>query len=572
MPRSNSTPPPVDQPTLAAAPFPTCPEPPTATRPLADVAPVPARAPVASPWGPGKHFSTWSTGGFSWSTRLELELDFTAPVPSRALHTLSDFPLGGAWLAVLSMTSPCTVQVCVTGTRNGQLDRVEGRMRIAVCAQDARQVVVVDKRFAPVRIVTTSGRYWSVEVPYDMVRSALGGSSEGASGPVSIVLAFDLSQEATGSTSRDFERALCLGGASPVLPRPRPPSSPETDATFTSSSTDSSSSPIRNDVRLFFPNVGPVGAEIWTSSHLLSTSSPRFRAQLLDRSSARGISAPSSTISDTERPDEAPSMVGAGEVEDEDDGADARSCLSDADSDGALEPDFIVPSLPSSLFDTSRIAGFTPHELVVTERTHLFSTYRAVVRFLETGVIAFAPLYASCVNSHTDLGCQDLRLDLIKDCIAASSWSSVDAALVPLPVSPKSTYRLAVHLGISHLARQCLHNLAAQLSPINAAAELFGSMSRADAAWRDVVVKFVVRQWDEVVHNWRWKHELEGQGKRTGKGKTVFEVLNIVHEARLADLRASSFLSSLFPFPALGSLAALADHLEGRSLSCAGRR
>ncbi|GAA5836196.1 hypothetical protein JCM9279_002223 [Rhodotorula babjevae] len=507
MPRSNSTPPPAS----AAVSFPTVSEPSTATKPLTDVGPIPARAPVASPRGLGKPISTRTTGGFSWSSRLNLDVDFAAPVPSGTVHYLPNFPLGGTWHVFLITASAGAVQVCVTGARIGQLDRVEGRMRLATLGDDERQVLVVDKRFAPVRVLGTPGQYWTVEVSHDMMRKAIGGSSEGPSGLVPLELVFDLSQEATGSTPQDAQRAFLLG--------------------------DSSSSPIRNDVRIFFPNVGPVGAEIWTSSHLLSASSPYFSAQLLDTSSAMGALAPASTSGSTVRPDEAPSKVGAGEVDDEDDDTDARSLLSDADSDGALETEFIVPSLPSSLFDMSRIAGFTPHELVVTDRTHLFSTYRAVLRFLETGLIAFAPLYSSCVRSYEDGPCQDNRLGLIEDSIAAASSSSVDAAPFPLPVSPKSVYRLAVHLGLTQLARQCLRNLAAQLSPITAAEELFGSTSRTDAAWRGVVVEFVVRQWDDIVHGWRWKHELEGRGKRSGKGMNVFEVLNLVHEARLAHLR-----------------------------------
>ncbi|GAA6052140.1 hypothetical protein NBRC10513_002695 [Rhodotorula toruloides] len=104
-----------------------------------------------------------------------------------------------------------------------------------------------------------------------------------------------------------------------------------------------------------------------------------------------------------------------------------------------------------------------------------FSTYRAVLAYIRTGYIAFAPLSSTCETRHA------------------------------LPVSPKSTYRLAHLLELEDLQRLCLSNVQETLTPDSAAHELFDEVSVLHEAWRRVVIEYVVANWDAVHATKGWK-------------------------------------------------------------------
>ncbi|KAL7336952.1 Proteophosphoglycan ppg4, partial [Rhodotorula toruloides] len=76
---------------------------------------------------------------------------------------------------------------------------------------------------------------------------------------------------------------------------------------------------------------------------------------------------------------------------------------------------------------------------------------------------------------------------------------------LPLPASPKSVYRLAHYLGLEQLAKVALNNLESQLTPKNAACELFSRLACCYPQLRDVVLSYVVENWEKVVESGAWK-------------------------------------------------------------------
>ncbi|GAA5899965.1 hypothetical protein JCM8208_005553 [Rhodotorula glutinis] len=112
-----------------------------------------------------------------------------------------------------------------------------------------------------------------------------------------------------------------------------------------------------------------------------------------------------------------------------------------------------------------------------------FSTYEAVLRFLATGYIQFAPLRSSCLAASLPNSTSSTsRADRLR---AVAEKDPDDL----FPVSPKSTYRLAHLLELERLQRMCLADLAQQLMPTSAAHELFDPASVLYDEWRKVVLE-----------------------------------------------------------------------------------
>ncbi|KAL8293424.1 hypothetical protein RQP46_000125 [Phenoliferia psychrophenolica] len=107
------------------------------------------------------------------------------------------------------------------------------------------------------------------------------------------------------------------------------------------------------------------------------------------------------------------------------------------------------------------------HEVFVTDAA--YSTYRAVVVWIYTGQITFAPIQSSATPKR-----------------------------YPNSVSPKSVYRLAHFLDISDLKTLALAAFKQQVSSANAAVELFSETSRLYEEVQAVLLDFVVQQWSEV--------------------------------------------------------------------------
>ncbi|KAI5480388.1 hypothetical protein MNV49_000963 [Pseudohyphozyma bogoriensis] len=101
---------------------------------------------------------------------------------------------------------------------------------------------------------------------------------------------------------------------------------------------------------------------------------------------------------------------------------------------------------------------------------------------------------------------------------------------LPLPVSPKSVYRLAKLAELPALAKLALESFESSLTVKNAAVELFGNFSGQYPEARKVVMEFAVRNWKNVKASKGMK-EVE---RRVKKGKLphfseiIFEVMRKV--------------------------------------------
>ncbi|BGP29592.1 hypothetical protein JCM10296v2_001331 [Rhodotorula toruloides] len=155
-------------------------------------------------------------------------------------------------------------------------------------------------------------------------------------------------------------------------------------------------------------------------------------------------------------------------------GAKSEETLSCADSDAETEA-----SLPPASFDA---LPNVPFKLVKITDTS-YTTYANVLVWLKSRYIAFAPL-----SSSSEGAVPSSRLTRLK---ALQS----DPAL-PLPASPKSVYRLSHLLSLSTLSSLALDNFRSQLTPRNAAYELYSSLVSTYPAVRDVV-----EHWAEVVES-----------------------------------------------------------------------
>ncbi|GAA5879092.1 hypothetical protein JCM1840_004524 [Sporobolomyces johnsonii] len=161
---------------------------------------------------------------------------------------------------------------------------------------------------------------------------------------------------------------------------------------------------------------------------------------------------------------------------------------SDAEID-ELELGCKVKSKRGEEQDQKKEIGGAPFKTVTIVDT-AYTTYFAVLVWLATGYISFAPLRSKFGS--VDKGAKQARAaELVK------MVSEIDSQL-PTPASPKSVYRLAHLLELPNLVYLALNNFESQLSPANVADELYSDVSCSYEAIRDVALEYVVDEWKEV--------------------------------------------------------------------------
>ena len=168
------------------------------------------------------------------------------------------------------------------------------------------------------------------------------------------------------------------------------------------------------------------------------------------------------------------------------------------DSDDDDEED-IVPEatpIPSTASDTPAAATVPssdtltkpdPSFRLVNIDAAAYTTYHAVLCYLQTGRITFAPLRSSF----------RLQPDSTVHRNAKISELHSDPSH-PLPASPKSVYRLADYLDLPVLAKLALENIKRQITVENVAFEAFGDVAGRFGAVADIELDFVVENWNEV--------------------------------------------------------------------------
>ncbi|BGP49013.1 hypothetical protein JCM10450v2_004892 [Rhodotorula kratochvilovae] len=243
---------------------------------------------------------------------------------------------------------------------------------------------------------------------------------------------------------------------------------------------DTTHTPVPNDARLFFPRVSTTGAELWTTSGLLSSSSPYLKDLLAsDFAESIAIGSKRRRVSSTR-------------------GAEPLASKDFEDSDDDMDEWLFENELPT-LFAAEDGVEFTYRQITVKHAA--YSTYCAVLRYLATGLIRFAPLTSSCLPSNPSA--PRTRRGYISDL----SLSGIDPSA--LLVSPKSVYRLAHLLQLDDLQRAALAAFKGSLSPTNAAAELFDNALVLYDEWRNVALAFVVHHFDEINEAPSWIEMME---------------------------------------------------------------
>ncbi|BGP20129.1 hypothetical protein JCM10213_000787 [Rhodosporidiobolus nylandii] len=234
---------------------------------------------------------------------------------------------------------------------------------------------------------------------------------------------------------------------------------------------DLPTSQLPHDVRFVFPKSG---RELWSNQALLARASPYFETLF---SSDFGVSA---VLTRAGGHSNNSSDVQQALTEDADDGAD-----SDDETDEVLtfEP------------------FFTPHGTDVPFRQisisdAAYSTYYALLVYLQTDFIHFAPLSSS--SAPLDPTASLTRKEKILQ-VHAKQPS------LPVPVSPKSTYRLARLLSLPDLQARSLAALSSEMSFEGASFELFSDAASCYDDVRGTVLNFVVQNWKEVSATANWK-------------------------------------------------------------------
>ncbi|BGP32913.1 hypothetical protein JCM10296v2_004698 [Rhodotorula toruloides] len=258
-------------------------------------------------------------------------------------------------------------------------------------------------------------------------------------------------------------------------------SDPKLDKKFKLDELDLSATP--QNVRFFFPQHA---AELWAESTFLSRSSSYFKT-LLSSDFAESVTVPS------KRPRTRRSLTVAATPA----GADAED-LDDSDEE---TDEVYFKAHPPSQHERDELQH--PYKEIKITKT-AFTTYRAVLAYLRTGDIAFAPLSCTC----------SADADAEKPARASRIEAAVSSdPTLPYPVSPKSTFRLAHLLELDELQHLCFANLSKQLTIDCAPYELFSDTSVCYDSWRKVVLDFIVDNCDAVTASKAWE-EMTGKLER----------------------------------------------------------
>ncbi|GAA5888852.1 hypothetical protein JCM6882_002877 [Rhodosporidiobolus microsporus] len=239
-----------------------------------------------------------------------------------------------------------------------------------------------------------------------------------------------------------------------------------------------------HDIRLFFPRAHSDGAALWARSDFLARSFPYLKdllaANFAEFKSRRSKRVRRSGAAEVETP------VSAGVEKDF------------ADSDDETDA-FLFSKRPPKLEQSSEADEVSYRQVTITQTA--FSTYHAILIYLQTGFIHFTPLTSSFpfpdFPSRTDF----------------LSKSLADKPYLPLPVSPKSAYRLAHLLQLDHLKGRALDAIYFSLSAANVAAELFSDTAIAYDEVRAEIAEVLKANWEVVKETDGWKERVEAIGR-----------------------------------------------------------
>ena len=168
------------------------------------------------------------------------------------------------------------------------------------------------------------------------------------------------------------------------------------------------------------------------------------------------------------------------------------------DSDDEAEEDIMPEAtpIPSTASDTPAAATVPssdtltkpdPSFRLVNIDAAAYTTYHAVLCYLQTGHITFAPLRSSFRLQPDSTTLRNAK-------IAELHFDHSH----PLPASPKSVYRLAHFLELCKLADLALVNIKSQLTPENIAFEVFGDGVVPYDDLSDLLLDYAAQNWNKA--------------------------------------------------------------------------
>ena len=260
------------------------------------------------------------------------------------------------------------------------------------------------------------------------------------------------------------------------------------------------------DVRLLFKRADDLELELWTTADFLGKASDYYKAlfasggtETVTRSRSKRQRGPSVV---SEQKPFAPGKSPDPKVDWED---------SDDETDAFLvERDWM--SCTTTKQDTAEI----DYQQIEVRET-AYSTMCAVLLYLQTGHIKFAPIRSSYALSHDEV---------VTKRSALRTKSLKKHPTLPPPVSPKSVYRLAHLLERDELEKMALDSFASDLTISGAADELFSPVSLAYDKLRKVVFDFAVKNWKEVraTETWKAARANATKGQAEGAAQILFDL------------------------------------------------
>lgn len=130
------------------------------------------------------------------------------------------------------------------------------------------------------------------------------------------------------------------------------------------------------------------------------------------------------------------------------------------------------------------------HSIVVTDIA--YTTYAAILVYLQSGHITFAPLLSTFRSKPSELPPAERRRVAVKELAARTP-------LLPLPVSSKAVYRAAHRLELPQtLVDLALSHFKSQLTPRNVGYELFSATAACYSEIKTACLDYAVQHWAEV--------------------------------------------------------------------------
>lgn len=174
----------------------------------------------------------------------------------------------------------------------------------------------------------------------------------------------------------------------------------------------------------------------------------------------------------------------------------SQALQSPAYLDSDEESDKIVAISHKLSYEELALASFK--RVDITDSS--YTTFLGVLSWIGTGYITFAAFKST--NRYATASSPEWTTQSSRRRKRTSLRAPVS---LPVPVSPKSVFRLADLLDLPVLAKLALENFKSQLTARNVAYETYTDVSETHTQLRDIALTFAVEHWKEVVDSEAYK-------------------------------------------------------------------